>query len=180
MLTELILLFYILTVLGPFVITAVITSIDNLNIRKAVRERLVNENRGYQSVLNPIPVNYSSELYFSQPLPHWADRLHWVDYEAVGALFITRDEVIFVGSTVRSHEPIQIHFEPLSTELRWAGRKLPKGMVYTMVLWLEMSQNSERHYFTSETGILHTGSKTKTREVFQKLKHICESSPESH
>ena len=180
MLTVLIPLFYIVAVMGPFVITALITGLDNLNIRKAVRERLVNENPGYQSALDPIPVNYSSELYFSQALPHWADRLHWIDYEAVGALFITRDEVIFVGSTVRSHKPIQIRFEPLNTRLSWAGRKLPKGMVYTQVSWLEISQKSERHYFTSETGISHIGSKARTSEFFQNLKHIFESSQESH
>jgi hypothetical protein len=104
---------------------------------------------------NPwFPVRYASERRFKEFFKIFP-------WEGAGIIVVAPESVLFLGQTFfGSSETLQ--FAPGNSTLHWIGKApWPNGAVS----WFCFTTASEKHYFTSETGVLVFGSHKSTRAI---------------
>ncbi|HSS20193.1 MAG TPA: hypothetical protein VLL54_08970 [Pyrinomonadaceae bacterium] len=115
--------------------------------------------RANQQVIgnNPwFPVRYASERRFKAFFKIFP-------WEYGGILVMLPGSVLFFGPTL-SGQPVAQQFAPGNSTLNWLGKApWPNGAVS----WFYFATSFEKHYFSSETGILIFGSHKSTRAIFE-------------
>jgi hypothetical protein len=115
--------------------------------------------REHQQVIgsNPwFPVRYASERRFNAFLKIFP-------WQYGGILVMLPGSVLFFGPTFNG-QPFALQFAPGNSTVNWLGKApWPNGAVS----WFYFATALEKHYFSSETGILIFGSHKTTRAIYE-------------
>lgn len=104
------------------------------------------------------PVRYASE-------PRFKSLFKIFPWESAGILVTVPGSALFLGQTL-SGLPETLQFAPGNSTLNWLGKApWPNGIVS----WFYSSTTTEKHYFTSETGLLVFGSHKSTRAIYDEV-----------
>jgi hypothetical protein len=126
--------------------------------RDRIRETIL---RGRQQLIGShrwFPVRYASELRFRALFKIFP-------WEGAGILVISPGTAIFLGET-RGSSPVELQFAPGNSTLNWLGKApWPNGAVS----WFFFTTTTEKHYFTSETGLFVFGSHKSTRAIYEEI-----------
>ena len=123
--------------------------------RNSIRQRLLNERQQLIGGQRWFPVRYASE-------PRFKSLWKIFPWEAAGIIVIVPGSVLFLGQT-NSGLPLMLQFAPGNSTVTWLGKApWPNGAVS----WFYFSTASEKHYFSSETGILVFGSHRSTKAIY--------------
>ena len=115
------------------------------------RQQLIGSHRWF-------PVRYASELRFKLLFKIFP-------WEGAGILVIVPGSALFLGQTL-SGSPVMLQFAPGNSTLNWLGKApWPNGAVS----WFYFSTTTEKHYFSSETGLLVFGSHKSTRAIYDEV-----------
>jgi hypothetical protein len=77
-------------------------------------------------------------------------------------MIVVPGSVLFLGETM-SGSPITLQFAPGNARINWLGKcPWPNGMVS----WLSFDTAAEKHYFSSETGVMIFGSHQTTKAIY--------------
>jgi hypothetical protein len=98
--------------------------------------------------------------YASQPrFDSWIKIMPW---EGAGLLVVVTGSVLFLGET-NSGTPLTLQFAPGNSAIHWLGKcPFPNGAIS----WLRIDTANQKHYLSSETGLLVFGSDKSTRALF--------------
>ena len=126
-------------------------------IRQAIRrdrQQLIGSHRW-------LPVRYASERRFKSLFKIFP-------WEGSGIIVMVPGSALVLGQTF-SGSPVELQFAPGNSRLDWLGKApWPNGAVS----WFYFTTTTEKHYFSSETGLLVFGSHKSTRAIYDEL---CES-----
>jgi len=123
--------------------------------RKKIRQRILNSRANLISNNRWFPVRYASQQRFDS---FWK----FFPWEGAGIVVIAPGSVLFLGETM-SGTPVTLQFAPGNSRINWLGKcPWPNGMVS----WLRFDTASEKHYFSSETGVTIFGSHGGTKAIF--------------
>jgi hypothetical protein len=123
--------------------------------RNRIRDSLLNEQRQLIGGHRWLPVRYASE-------PRFKALFKIFPWEAAGILVIAPGSLLFLGR-MNSGSPMMLQFAPGNSTLTWLGKApWPNGAVS----WFYCTTINEKHYFTSETGVLVFGSHRSTRAIY--------------
>ena len=101
------------------------------------------------------PARYASQQKFDTPFK-------FLPWEAAGVLIVVPGSVLFLGETF-SGAPLTLQFAPGNARINWLGKcPWPNGMVS----WLRFDTADEKHYFSSETGVMIFGSHQTTKAIY--------------
>jgi hypothetical protein len=104
------------------------------------------------------PVRYASESRFKSLFKIFP-------WEGAGILVTVPGSALFLGQTL-SGSPVMLQFAPGNSTLNWLGKApWPNGAVS----WFYSTTTTEKHYFTSETGLLVFGSHKSTRAIYDEV-----------
>ena len=123
--------------------------------RNSIRQRLLNEHQQLIGSHRWFPVRYASEPRF---------KAFWkiFPWEGAGIIVIVPGSALFLGQT-NSGSRVTLQFAPGNSTLTWLGKApWPNGAVS----WFYLSTASEKHYFSSETGVLVFGSHKSTKAIY--------------
>lgn len=147
----------IILLIIPLVLV-IVYAVSMTTDRKKLYNKLKSNNQELLSQGDWYPVRYSSEKKFHS----WFKIFPW---ETAGILYIGNDKIIFL-SEIFSYKQIEIELNPEDARVKWLGRRFINGATS----WLELATSVQKHYFSSETGALVFGSKSTTKEIYQRLK----------
>ena len=123
--------------------------------RKGIRQRMLTSQVELVGQRRWLPVRYASEPRFKS----WFKIFPW---GGAGILVTTPGSITFLGET-NSGTPVNLQFAPGNATLNWIGKTpFPNGAVS----WFDFTTASEKHYFSSETGVFIFGSHRSTKELF--------------
>jgi len=123
--------------------------------RNTIRERLIQQHQQFIRSNLWFPVRYASERRFKELFKIFP-------WEGAGIIVIAPGSVVFLGQTFSGTEET-LQFAPGNSTLHWLGKApWPNGAVS----WFYFSTINEKHYFSSETGMLIFGSNKSTRAIF--------------
>ncbi len=101
------------------------------------------------------PVRYASE-------PRFKALFKIFPWEGAGILVIAPGSALFVGQML-SGLPVMLQFAPVNSTLNWLGKApWPNGAVS----WFYFTTGNQKHYFSSETGLLVFGSHKSTKAIY--------------
>lgn len=101
------------------------------------------------------PVRYASE-------PRFKSLFKIFPWEGAGILVIATGSLVFLGQTF-SGSSVMLQFAPGNSTINWLGKApWPNGAVS----WFYFTTASDKHYFSSETGVLIFGSHKSTRAIY--------------
>ena len=104
------------------------------------------------------PVRYASELRFKSLFKIFP-------WEGAGILVTVPGSALFLGQTL-SGSSVMLQFAPGNSTLNWLGKApWPNGVVS----WFDFTTTTEKHYFSSETGLLVFGSHKSTRAIYDEV-----------
>lgn len=133
--------------------------------RKNTQEKILKDKASILDQGRWFPVRYCSESRFR-------NLIKFFPWEATGILFISSTQAKFFCS-VMSWENLELTFNREDSKIKWIGKNIwPNGFVS----WLEIDSCGEKHYFTSETGTTIIGSKNTTRQIYDELAKVFDSS----
>lgn len=102
-----------------------------------------------------LPVRYASE-------PRFKALFKIFPWEGAGILVNAPGSALFLGQML-SGSPVMLQFAPVNSTLNWLGKApWPNGAVS----WFYFATASEKHYFSSETGVLVFGSHKSTKAIY--------------
>lgn len=123
--------------------------------RNQIRERLIQQNQQFIRSNLWFPVRYASERRFKELFKIFP-------WEGAGIIVIAPGSAVFLGQTFSGNSET-LQFAPGNSTLHWLGKApWPNGAVS----WFYFSTINEKHYFSSETGILVFGSHKSTRAIY--------------
>jgi hypothetical protein len=123
--------------------------------RKRIRERILNSRRDMIGNHRWFPARYASQVRFDS-------MFKIMPWEGAGVFVVVAGSVLFLGETL-SGKPIVLQFAPGNSRLAWLGKcPWPNGAVS----WLRFDTADQKHYFTSETGIMIFGSHGTTKAIY--------------
>lgn len=101
------------------------------------------------------PVRYASE-------PRFKSLFKIFPWEGAGILVIATGSLVFLGQTF-SGSSVMLQFAPGNSTINWLGKApWPNGAVS----WFYFTTAGDKHYFSSETGVLIFGSHKSTRAIY--------------
>ncbi len=102
------------------------------------------------------PVRYASEVRFKALFKIFP-------WESAGIMVMFPGSVLFYGPTSPG-APVALQFAPGNSTLHWLGKApWPNGAVS----WFYFDTAAQKHYFSSETGVLIFGSNKSTKEIYE-------------
>jgi hypothetical protein len=126
--------------------------------RDRTQETILRDRRQLIGSHRWFPVRYASELRFKSLFKIFP-------WEGAGILVIVPGSALFLGQTL-SGAPVELQFAPGNSALNWLGKApWPNGAVS----WFYFTTTTEKHYFTSETGLLVFGSHKSTRAIYDEV-----------
>jgi hypothetical protein len=150
----LIVLIILAIVLSPVVALWVYIILQN-GKRKRIRERILATRGDVIGNHRWFPARYASQPRFDS----WFKILPW---EAAGIMVVVSGSLLFLGETF-SGTPVILQFAPGNSRLAWLGKcPWPNGAVS----WFQFNTADQKHYFSSETGIMIFGSNKSTKTIF--------------
>jgi hypothetical protein len=150
-------LFVLIIVLCPVIALWIYIILQN-GKRKRIRARIVASRPDLVGNKRWFPVRYASQPRFDS----FAKILPW---EAAGILLTASGSLLFLGETFAGTS-ITLQFAPGNARVNWLGRcPWPNGAVS----WLSFDTADQRHYFSSETGIMIFGSHRSTRAIYDEV-----------
>ena len=149
-----IVVFIIALILSPIVAIWIYTFYQNSK-RKRIRARILASSADLIGNKRWFPARYASQQRFDS----WFKFFPW---EGAGIMIVVPGSVLFLGET-SSGAPITLQFAPGNSRLNWLGKcPWPNGAVS----WIRFDTADEKHYFSSETGIMIFGSHASTRALY--------------
>jgi hypothetical protein len=146
--------FIIAIALSPVVIIYAYAFYQNSRRKKifarllATRAELIGNNRWF-------PVRYASQKRFDAMFKVFP-------WEGSGIIVIAPTSILFLGETW-SGAPLTFQFAPSNSRINWLGKcPWPNGAVS----WIRFDTDQEKHYFSSETGVLIFGSHGGTKAIY--------------
>jgi hypothetical protein len=147
-------IFIIALALSPIVIIYAYAFYQNSRRKKifarvlAHRANLISDNRWFR-------VRYASQKRFDA-------MFKFFPWEGAGIIVIAPTSILFLGET-RSGQPVTLQFAPSNSRINWLGKcPWPNGAVS----WIRFDTAREKHYFSSETGVLIFGSHGGTKAIY--------------
>ena len=126
--------------------------------RDQIREALLREHQPVIGNHQSFPVRYASELRFKSLFKVFP-------WEGAGILVTVPGSALLLVRTL-SGSSLTLQFAPGNSTLNWVGKApWPNGAVS----WFYFATTTEKHYLTSETGLLVLGSAKSTRAVFDEI-----------
>ena len=126
--------------------------------RNSIRQKVLNEHQQLIGNQRWFPVRYASEPRF---------KAFWkiFPWEGAGIIVVVPGSALFLGQT-NSGSQVSLQFAPGNSTLHWLGKApWPNGAVS----WFYFSTAVEKHYFSSETGILVFGSHKSTKAIHDEV-----------
>jgi hypothetical protein len=147
-------LFFIALALTP-VITIWVLVFYNHSKRKKIRQRILNSRADIIANKRWFPARYASQRRFDS-------FFKFFPWEGAGIVVVAPGSVLFLGETM-SGSPITLQFAPGNSRINWLGKcPWPNGMIS----WLRFDTAAEKHYFSSETGVMVFGSHAGTKAIY--------------
>jgi hypothetical protein len=88
-------------------------------------------------------------------------------WEGAGVLVNAPGSALFLGQMF-SGPPVMLQFAPANSTLSWLGKApWPNGAVS----WFYFTRANEKHYFSSETGVLVFGSHKSTKAIYDEANY---------
>lgn len=101
------------------------------------------------------PARYASQQKFDS-------LLKFFPWDGAGIVVIVPGSVLFLGETM-SGTPLTLQFSPGNSRINWRGKcPWPNGMLS----WLRFDTADQKHYFSSETGVMIFGSHQTTKAIY--------------
>jgi hypothetical protein len=123
--------------------------------RRKIRDRIISSRFEVIGDKRWFPIRYASQPRFDA----WFKVFPW---EGAGIMLVTSGSVLFLGETM-SGAQLTLQFAPANSRISWLGKcPWPNGAVS----WLSFETAAEKHYFSSETGILVLGSHNSTKALY--------------
>jgi hypothetical protein len=123
--------------------------------RKRIRERILATRSDVIGNKRWFPARYASQNRFDS-------LLKFFPWDGAGVVIVVPGSVLFLGETL-SGTPVTLQFAPGNSRLNWLGKcPWPNGVVS----WVRFDTADEKHYFSSETGVMIFGSHTTTRAIY--------------
>jgi len=133
--------------------------------RKKIRERILSSRRDVIGDKRWFLVRYAAQPRFDS----WFKIFPW---EGAGIMVVVSGSVLFLGETL-SGTPLTLQLAPGNSRINWLGKcPWPNGAVS----WLRFDTADQKHYFSSETGILIFGSHKSTKALYDEANR-CFGSP---
>src|SRR5439155_3288564 len=149
-----ILLFVFAIILTPVIALWIYIILQNRK-RKRIRERILSTRREIIGNKRWFPARYASQQRFDS----WFKILPW---ESAGILVTVTGSVLFLGETF-SGSLVMLQFAPGNSSVHWLGKcPWPNGAVS----WFRFDTADQKHYFSSETGLLIFGSHGSTKAIY--------------
>lgn len=149
-----IILFVLAIILTPVIALWVYIILQN-GKRRRIRERILVSRADLIGNKRWFPVRYASQPRFDS----WFKILPW---DTAGIFIVAPGSALFLGESLAGvSETLQ--FAPGNSRLAWLGKcPWPNGAVS----WLQFQTADQKHYFTSETGIMIFGSHGSTKAIY--------------
>jgi len=142
------------------VITIWILVFYNNSKRKKMRQRILNSRADIISNKRWFPARYASQERFDS-------FFKFFPWNGAGIVVVAPGSVLFLGETM-SGKPITLQFAPGNSRINWLVKcPWPNGMIS----WLRFDTASEKHYFSSETGLMVFGSHGSTKAIYEEANH---------
>ena len=149
-----ILLFVLAIILTPVVALWIYIILQN-GKRKRIRERILATRGDIIGNKRWFPARYASEPRFNS----WFKILPW---EGAGIVLTVPGSVLFLGETL-SGTSVTLQFAPGNSRLQWLGKcPWPNGAVS----WFRFDTADQKHYFSSETGVMIFGSHGSSKVIY--------------
>lgn len=101
------------------------------------------------------PARYASQTRFDS-------LFKFFPWDGAGVVIVVPGSVLFLGETM-SGSPLSLQFAPGNSRINWLGKcPWPNGMVS----WLRFDTADQKHYFSSETGVMIFGSHDTTKAIY--------------
>ena len=101
------------------------------------------------------PVRYASQQKFDS-------LLKFFPWDGAGIVIVVPGSVLFLGEAFGG-APLTLQFAPGNSRINWLGKcPWPNGMVS----WFRFDTADQKHYFSSETGLLIFGSHQTTKAIY--------------
>ena len=153
----LVLIAILLTLFIPFVLFIGYTVFQKRK-RDRTREIILREHQQLIGNHQSFPVRYASELRFKSFFKIFP-------WEGAGILVIAPGSALLLGKT-SSGSSVMLQFAPGNSTLSWLGKApWPNGAIS----WFYFTTTSEKHYVSSETGLLIFGSNKSTRAIYDEV-----------
>lgn len=152
-------LVFVIALLAVFLVpfgAFIVYTIYQKTKRDRTRKAILNERQQIIGKHPWFPVRYASENRFNAFFKIFP-------WESAGILVMAPGSVLFFGQTPAG-QPIALQFAPGNSTVVWLGKApWPNGAVS----WFYFTTAAEKHYFSSETGILIFGSHKSTRAIYE-------------
>ena len=123
--------------------------------RKKIRQRILASRPDLLGGKPWFPVRYASQ-------PRFDSFLKFFPWDGAGILLVIPGSVLFIGEML-SGAPVTLQLAPGNSRINWLGKcPWPNGMVS----WLRFDTADQKHYFSSETGVMIFGSHTTTKAIY--------------
>ena len=153
-LTLVVIVFVLAIILIPIIALWIYIFLQN-GKRKRIRERILATRGDIIGNKRWFPARYASQ-------PRFDSFFKILPWEAAGILITVTGSVLFLGETF-SGTPITLQFAPGNSIIHWLGKcPWPNGAVS----WLRFDTTDQKHYFSSETGVMIFGSHRSTRAIY--------------
>src|SRR5262245_31613859 len=154
-LIAIIILFFVFAIILTPVIALWVYIILQNGKRKRIRARILASRADIIGNKRWFPVRYASQERFDL----WFKILPW---EGAGVFVVVPGSVLYLGEMIGG-APITLQFAPGNSRINWLGKcPWPNGAVS----WFRFDTADQKHYFSSETGIMIFGSHGSTKEIY--------------
>lgn len=152
--TIVVVLFLIALVLCPVIAIWIYVFYQNSK-RKRIRERILAARSDLIGNKRWFPARYASQQRFDA-------LLKFFPWDGAGVIIVAPGSALFFGETL-SGVPVTLQFAPGNARINWLGKcPWPNGMVS----WIRFDTAAEKHYFSSETGVMIFGSHGTTKAIY--------------
>ena len=101
------------------------------------------------------PARYASQQKFDS-------LLKFFPWDGAGIVIVVPGSVLFLGETFAG-APLTLQFAPGNSRINWLGKcPWPNGMIS----WFRFDTSDQKHYFSSETGVMIFGSHQTTKAIY--------------
>ena len=123
--------------------------------RKKIRQRILTTRADIVGNKRWFPARYASQTKFDS-------LLKFFPWDGAGIVIVVPGSVLFLGETM-SGTPLTLQFAPGNSRINWLGKcPWPNGMVS----WLRFDTADQKHYLSSETGVMIFGSHQTTKAIY--------------
>lgn len=123
--------------------------------RKKIRQRILASRTDLIANKRWFPARYASQTKFDS-------LFKFFPWDGAGVMIVVPGSVLFLGETM-SGTPLTLQFAPGNSRLNWLGKTpWPNGLVS----WLRFDTADQKHYFSSETGVMIFGSHETTKAIY--------------